>query len=179
MGSVAITFRIMPDDAETDLEEVKSRVRTSLAGSLRDLQEQPVAFGLKAILAIAVVSDSGGTGVGGGEYRAPVLLILLRNVRWTIAGNLLAGVIVSVAVVVLRGALFQGSDALLLAATMIVTSVPGAYAGALLARRTPAKWLKVFLAGILAATALRLLLFESTSSGPFSFGAEQAALALP
>ncbi|HYS73326.1 MAG TPA: elongation factor 1-beta [Thermoplasmata archaeon] len=61
MGSVAITFRIMPDDAETDLEEVKSRVRTSLAGSLRDLREQPVAFGLNAILAIAVVSDSGGT----------------------------------------------------------------------------------------------------------------------
>src|SRR5216117_1815071 len=61
MGSVAITFRIMPDDAETDLEEVKSRVRTSLAGSLRDLREQPVAFGLKAILAIAVVSDSSGS----------------------------------------------------------------------------------------------------------------------
>src|SRR6266571_3454609 len=61
MGSVAVTFRIMPDDAEADLERIKSRVRTSLAGSLRDLREQPVAFGVKAILAIAVVSDSGGT----------------------------------------------------------------------------------------------------------------------
>ncbi len=61
MGSVAVTFRIMPDDADTDLERIKSRVRTSLAGFLRDLREQPVAFGLKAILAIAVVSDSGGT----------------------------------------------------------------------------------------------------------------------
>ncbi|HEX9340762.1 MAG TPA: elongation factor 1-beta [Thermoplasmata archaeon] len=61
MGSVAITFRIMPDDAETDIEGIKSRVRTSLAGSLRDLREEPVAFGLKAVLAVAVVSDSGGT----------------------------------------------------------------------------------------------------------------------
>ena len=131
-----------------------------------------------AIAAFPIGVVAGVTGVGGGEYRAPVLLLLLRNVRWTIAGNLVAGVIVSIALVVLRGALFQATDTLLLAATMIVTSVPGAYGGALLARRTPAKWLKIFLAGILAATALRLLLFESTSPGPFSFGAEQAALAL-
>ena len=131
-----------------------------------------------AIAAFPIGVVAGVAGVGGGEYRAPVLLILLRNVRWTIAGNLLAGVIVSVAVVVLRGALFQGSDALLLAATMIVTSVPGAYAGALLARRTPTRWLKIFLAGILAATALRLVLLQSNNPGLFSFGAEQAALAL-
>jgi len=122
---------------------------------------------------------AGVTGVGGGEFRAPVLLALLRNVRWTIAANLLAGVILSAALVVFRGALFQSSDTLSLAATMIVTSVPGSYLGALLAGRTPAKWLKVLLAGILTATALRLLLFESTSlGGAYSFGAEQAALAL-
>src|SRR5213596_2605511 len=122
---------------------------------------------IAGITALPIGVVAGVTGVGGGEYRAPVLLILLRNVRLAIAGNLLAGVIVSLGLVVLRGALFQASDTLLLAATMMVTSVPGAYAGALLARRTPAKWLKGFLAGILAATALRLLLFESTNPGPF------------
>ena len=60
MGSVAITFRIMPDDPQTDLEAIKSRVRGTLAGTLRDLREQPVAFGITAILAIAVVSDAAG-----------------------------------------------------------------------------------------------------------------------
>src|SRR5437762_13565487 len=57
MGSVAVTFRILPEDAEADLEPVKARVRKALGGALRDLKEQPVAFGLKAILAIAVVGD--------------------------------------------------------------------------------------------------------------------------
>ncbi len=60
MGSVAITFRVMPDDPETDLERLKTRIRERLTGSLRDLREQPVAFGLTAILAVALVSDAEG-----------------------------------------------------------------------------------------------------------------------
>jgi elongation factor 1-beta len=60
MGSVAITFRIMPEDADTDLDSVRSRVRSTLGSALRDLREQPVAFGLKAILAVAIVSDASG-----------------------------------------------------------------------------------------------------------------------
>ena len=121
---------------------------------------------------------AGVTGVGGGEYRAPVLLLLLRNVRWTITGNLLAGTIIATSVVILRGAVFLPLETLSLAATMIVASMPGAYFGALLARRTPAKWLKILLAGILVTTALRLLLFESPSAGPFVFGLTEAPLAL-
>src|SRR2546426_7956222 len=60
MGSVAVTFRIMPEDADTDLESIRSRVRATLGGALRDLREQPVAFGLKAILAVAIVRDASG-----------------------------------------------------------------------------------------------------------------------
>jgi len=60
MGSVAVTFRIMPEDADTDLESIQSRVRATLGGALRDLREQPVAFGLKAILAVAIVRDASG-----------------------------------------------------------------------------------------------------------------------
>ncbi len=60
MGSVAITFRVMPDEADADLEAIKSHVRTSLGRALRDLKEQPIAFGLKAIVAIAVIDDSAG-----------------------------------------------------------------------------------------------------------------------
>lgn len=129
-----------------------------------------------AALPIGVVA--GVTGVGGGEYRAPVLLSLLRNVRYTIAGNLLAGVLVGISTALLRGAFVQPLDTMLLAATMVVGSLPGAYGGAILARRTPSKWLKGLLAGILAITALRLLLFESPTPGSFAFGPEQALLGL-
>ena len=129
-----------------------------------------------AALPIGVVA--GVTGVGGGEYRAPVLLSLLRNVRYTIAGNLLAGVLVGISTALLRSAFVQPLDTMLLAATMVVGSLPGAYGGAILARRTPSKWLKGLLAGILAITALRLLLFESPRPGPFVFGPEQTLLGL-
>src|SRR5207245_8947650 len=67
---------------------------------------------------------------------------------------------------------------LLLAAVMVIASMPCAYCGALVARRTPSKWLKLLLAGILVATSVRLLVFESPIPGPFSFGPEQAALGL-
>jgi elongation factor 1-beta len=60
VGTVAVTFRIMPADSETDLEEIKARVRKTLAGSVREMKEQPVAFGLNAIVAIAVVKDTEG-----------------------------------------------------------------------------------------------------------------------
>src|SRR5207245_4839520 len=59
-GSVAVTFRIMPDDADTDLDSIRARVRSTLGSTLRDLREQPVAFGLKAILAVAIVGDASG-----------------------------------------------------------------------------------------------------------------------
>src|SRR5207249_3900926 len=105
-----------------------------------------------AALPIGVVA--GVTGVGGGEYRAPVLLSLLRNVRYTIAGNLLAGVLVGISTALLRGAFVQPLDTMLLAATMVVGSLPGAYGGAILARRTPSRWLKGRLAGILGVVGI-------------------------
>jgi elongation factor 1-beta len=60
MGNVAVTFRIMPEDADTDLEAIKARVRKALGTALRDLREQEIGFGLKAVVAIAVVSDAAG-----------------------------------------------------------------------------------------------------------------------
>jgi translation elongation factor aEF-1 beta len=60
MGDVAVTLRIMPEDASTDLEGMKSRIRKALGTTLRDLREQDIAFGLKAVVAIAVVSDAAG-----------------------------------------------------------------------------------------------------------------------
>ena len=60
MGSVAVTFRILPADAEADIEALETQVRKALGPALRDLQIQPVAFGLKAIVAMTVIRDSEG-----------------------------------------------------------------------------------------------------------------------
>lgn len=60
MGTVAVTFRVMPEDAEADLEGIKTRARVALGGSIRDVREEPVAFGLNALVIVAVVSDAAG-----------------------------------------------------------------------------------------------------------------------
>ncbi len=86
MGKVAITFRIMPEGIEVDLGAVEAGVRSSLGGSLKKIEVKPVAFGLKAVEAIAVVEDAGGEmerleealrgipGVGGVETTEVTLL---------------------------------------------------------------------------------------------------------
>lgn len=60
MGTVAITFRVLPEGAETDLDELKENVRTALGSAFRSLEEIPVAFGLKAIMALALIDDEAG-----------------------------------------------------------------------------------------------------------------------
>jgi translation elongation factor aEF-1 beta len=62
MGSVAITYRIMPEDASTDLAPIRAQVQRTLGSALRGVQEKDVAFGLRTILALAVVDDASGAG---------------------------------------------------------------------------------------------------------------------
>lgn len=75
MGSVAVTLKVMPDSPETDLEALKRGVRKALAPSFRSLEERPIAFGLKAILAIAVIDDA-----EGGSERLEAALAALPGV---------------------------------------------------------------------------------------------------
>jgi elongation factor 1-beta len=60
MGKVAVSFRIMPEGVEVDLDRLQSAVRKSLGGRLKKLEVTPVAFGLKAVEAIVVVDDASG-----------------------------------------------------------------------------------------------------------------------
>lgn len=62
IGSVAITYRIMPEDAGTDLALIRESIRTAIGPALRGMQEKDVAFGLRAILALALVDDASGAG---------------------------------------------------------------------------------------------------------------------
>jgi len=60
MGSVAVTFRVMPESLDIDIGDLKGRVRGALGPAFRSMEERPVAFGLKAVLAIAIVDDASG-----------------------------------------------------------------------------------------------------------------------
>lgn len=62
MGSVAITYRIMPEDVGTDLGPIQEGVRKIAGDALKGIQVKDVAFGLRAVLALAVVDDASGAG---------------------------------------------------------------------------------------------------------------------
>ncbi|MDY6774284.1 MAG: elongation factor 1-beta [Candidatus Nanohaloarchaea archaeon] len=60
MGEVAVVLKVMPEDTETDLEAVRDEIREKV--DVQDLQEEEVAFGLRALKVSTVVDDSeGGT----------------------------------------------------------------------------------------------------------------------
>ena len=62
MGTVAITYRIMPEDVSTDLAPIREGIKKVIGSALKGMQEKDVAFGLRAILALAVVDDASGGG---------------------------------------------------------------------------------------------------------------------
>ena len=66
------------------------------------LAERRLGLAVGGLVSLPIGVLSGFTGVGGGEYRAPVLLTLLGRVRWVIAANLLIGFFVAVFNVVFR-----------------------------------------------------------------------------
>jgi len=62
MGNVMITYKIMPEGTESDLEKIKDDIKEIVEehGSLKGSNEEKVAFGLKAIIARVVIPDEGG-----------------------------------------------------------------------------------------------------------------------
>ncbi|MFB6265828.1 MAG: elongation factor 1-beta [Candidatus Nanohaloarchaea archaeon] len=60
MGEVAVVLKIMPEDAETDMGRIEDEIRERI--DVEDLQEEEVAFGLKALKVSTIVGDEeGGT----------------------------------------------------------------------------------------------------------------------
>ncbi len=61
MGRVAVTFKLMPDGADTDLSKIKDDVKKIIAEhkdmQLKAIEERPIAFGLKAIEILLVLPD--------------------------------------------------------------------------------------------------------------------------
>ncbi|MDR3063053.1 MAG: elongation factor 1-beta [Methanobrevibacter sp.] len=61
MGEVAATAKLMPDDVEVDLEKVKTEIKENIP-ELHSIEEEPIAFGLVALIVVFVVEDGeGGT----------------------------------------------------------------------------------------------------------------------
>ena len=53
MGIVAVKVKIMPDSPETDLAKLREKLERkiiSLGGKINGAEEEPIAFGLKAII---------------------------------------------------------------------------------------------------------------------------------
>jgi elongation factor 1-beta len=59
MGNVALILRIMPESPEVDLEALKAAIKKEVP-EVRDIQEEPIGFGLRALKLAVLVSDKGG-----------------------------------------------------------------------------------------------------------------------
>jgi elongation factor 1-beta len=59
MGDVACIIRVMPESPEVDLEALKATLKEK-APEIHQITEEPIGFGLKALMVVAVVGDQGG-----------------------------------------------------------------------------------------------------------------------
>lgn len=61
MGKIACVFKLMPEDSDTDLEEIENQIEQKVE-NVEDIGEEEVAFGLKAIKLSCITTDEkGGT----------------------------------------------------------------------------------------------------------------------
>ena len=61
MATAGIQFRIMPKSADTNLEELKEKIKESIesfeSGVFSESKEEPIAFGLKALIITIALSE--------------------------------------------------------------------------------------------------------------------------
>ena len=62
MGKVFASIKIFPKSIETDLNQLKEKIKNILpeGSSLHSFQEEPIAFGLVALKLNVIVGDVGG-----------------------------------------------------------------------------------------------------------------------
>jgi len=61
MAVAGIQFKIMPKGVETDLEELKEKIKNTIetfdSGIFNEAKEEPIAFGLKALIVTMALSE--------------------------------------------------------------------------------------------------------------------------
>ncbi len=62
MGKVAVSFKIMPSDETKDLSKIENALKTDLSNSftLGKSSIEELAFGIKVLKLIVIMSDEGG-----------------------------------------------------------------------------------------------------------------------
>lgn len=61
MAEVLITFKVMPSEADTDLDAVVSGIKGIKAAKLNSLEKVPIAFGLVSLTSSFIAGDKEGT----------------------------------------------------------------------------------------------------------------------
>jgi len=61
MATAGIQFKIMPESVDTNLEELKTKLeettKTFKSGVFNEAKEEPIAFGLKALIVTIALSE--------------------------------------------------------------------------------------------------------------------------
>ena len=61
MATAGIQFKIKPEGIDTDLEKLKADIKTNVesfeSGVFNDSKEEPIAFGLKALIVTIALSE--------------------------------------------------------------------------------------------------------------------------
>ncbi len=61
MATAAIQFKIMPENLETNLENLKDKIKSKIesfnSGVFNEAKEEPIAFGLKALIVTLALSE--------------------------------------------------------------------------------------------------------------------------
>jgi len=61
MATAGIQFKIMPKSLDVDLEKLKSEIKTKVetfeSGVFNEAKEEPIAFGLKALIVTIALSE--------------------------------------------------------------------------------------------------------------------------
>lgn len=60
VGRVVVTFRLMPTGPEVDFKPVSEALQRAFGADLRDVAENPIAFGLVSLKAVILLDDAEG-----------------------------------------------------------------------------------------------------------------------
>lgn len=60
MAEILVTLKVMPEDADTDMQELVERIKGLKIGRVDKVEEEPIAFGLVALKPSFIVEEEEG-----------------------------------------------------------------------------------------------------------------------